>query len=488
MVNQTDPVTHWALMMLVCVLIGTCLLVAVAIFRRRQQIRYSGYLRSLESNYRPILATLLSGRYTAHGINTLRELPLADLELLFDPLFSAGGVGQKPVAVLQALCAELGLIRLWQHRLTTGEEPKTRRGSPRGTSLHPPASSLLHLLLRAKSIRNLGILRHQPSWPLLVRALDDPQSDIQSVALRSLATIRAPGSFPALVGRVHAVVLGKSASPSPRALKAALACFDLTCSAALLSSLRHPHRRIRILATDILRVMVCRDAALESDFLLRPEVCSPGIAEILLTNLCRDPSAEVRGRAAEIIAFLADPRATSVLYKLLFDPQWYVRLRAVRALANLRHSTPYLLLGIRDCLRDSHWRVREAAMQTLIALGRRGRQQLYEYFLTSQDQATREQIVEVIERSGLMASLVEGYGEGAGGVEALMVEQFASEAAPLGLSGVLRMSNPHVRQQFLERFLPVAHFKMQLQEETSLEASAGTGLQQVLEFPSVLAA
>lgn len=209
---------------------------------------------------------------------------------------------------------------------------------------------------------------------------------------------------------------------------------------------------------------------------------------MLLTNLCRDPSAEVRGRAAEIIAFLADPRATSVLYKLLFDPQWYVRLRAVRALANLRHSTPYLLLGIRDCLRDSHWRVREAAMQTLIALGRRGRQQLYEHFLTSQDQATREQIVEVIERSGLMASLVEGYGEGAGGVEALMVEQFASEAAPLGLSGVLRMSNPQVRQKFLERFLPVAHFKMQLQEETSLEASAGTGLQQVLEFPSVLAA
>jgi len=475
-------------MTLLWVLIGTCLLIAVAIFRRRQQIRYSRYVRSLESTYRPILATLLSGRHTPQGINALRELPLADLELLFDPLFSAGGIGQKHAPVLQALCTELGLLRLWQHRLIRDEEPPARRGSRHGMGLHPPASPLLRLLLRAKSIRNLGILRHQPSWPLLVRALDDPQSDIRSVALRSLATIRAPGSFRVLVGRLHAVVLGESASPSPRALKAALASFDLTCSAELLPSLRHAHRRIRIFATDILRVMVCRDAALDSDFLLGSEVCIPAIADTLLTTLCRDPSAEVRGRAAEVIAFLADRRATSVLYGLLFDPQWYVRLRAARALANPRHSSPYLLLGIRDCLRDPHWRVREAAMHTLISLGPRGRQQLYGHFLTSRDPATRKQTVEVLERSGLMASLVKDYGEGAGGVEALMVEQFASAAAPLGLSAILRMSNPQVRQKFLDRFLPVARFKMQLQEETPLEANAGMDVQQDLEFPTVLAA
>jgi HEAT repeat protein len=484
MVNHLDPVTRLALVTLVSVLIGTCLLIAVAIFRRRQQTRYLRYVRSLESNYRPILATMLSGRPAAQGIDALRRLPLADLELLFDPLFSVGGVGHKHVAVLQALCAELGLIRLWQSRLTAGEEPKARRGSAHGTALRHTAPSLP----RAKSIRNLGVLRHQPSWPLLFRHLDDPHADIQSVALRALATIGAPASFPALVGRLHAVVLGKFASPSPRALKTALASFDVTCSTALLSSLRDPHRRIRSLATNVLLVMVCREAALDPNFLLRPGICSPGIIEILLTNLWRDPSAEVRGRAAEVIAFLADPRATNVLHKLLFDPQWYVRLRAARALAGPRHSAPHLLLAIRDCLRDSHWRVREAAMQTLISLGRRGRQQLYEHFLVSRDQVTREQILEVIERSGLMASLVQEYGEGASGVEALIVEHFAGEPAPLGLFEVLRVSSPRVRQKFLERFLPVAHFKMQLQKETALEPGVGMDLQQDLEFPSVLVA
>jgi HEAT repeat protein len=484
MVNQTDPITHLALVTITCVLIGTFLLVAVAIFRRRQQTRYLRYIRSLESNYRPILATLLCGRPTAQGIEALRRLPPADLELLLDPLFSVGGIAHRHVAILQGLCGELGLIQLWQLRLAAGDEPKTRRGSPPGTATHLPASSLL----RAKSIRNLGVLRHQPSWPLLFRYLDDPHPDIQAVALRALANVGAAESFPALAARLNAAVLGKSASPSPRTLRAALASFDLACSTALMSSLRHPHRRVRSLATSVLLVMVRREAARDPYFLLRPEVCSPGIAEILLTNLWRDPSSEVRGRAAEVIAFLADPRATSVLHKLLFDPQWYVRLRALRALARPHHSAPHLLLGIRDSLRDPHWRVREAAMQTLISLGRRARRHLYEHFLISQDQVTREQIVEMIERSGLMATLVKEYGEGAGGVEALIVEQFATEAAPFGLSEVLRVSDPQVRQKFLERFQPVAHFRMQLQKETPVEPGVRMDLQQDLEFPAILAA
>jgi len=44
--------------------------------------------------------------------------------------------------------------------------------------------------------------------------------------------------------------------------------------------------------------------------------------------------------------------------------------------------------------------------------GAPGRQELYEDFLRSADQSNREQIVEAMERSGLMASLVASYGEG----------------------------------------------------------------------------
>jgi hypothetical protein len=486
MVHLTDSGTQWALALLLCVLMGTCLLILVAMFRRWQHIRYMHYRHTLHSKYRSILAEVLSGTASAHGTQILRELPLPALELLFDPLFSRRRVPEGHLAPLQALCAELGLIELWQQRLAKGEGMGTRPGSPPGASIRLPQLPG-RLLLRAKGIRNLGILRHKPSWPLLVRSLDDPHPDIQSVALRALAAIHAPESFPGVLGRLHAVVLEGCASPSLQALQAALVCFDLTCSAALLPSLRHPHRQIRLIATNILRVMAGRNAFRERDLLLGPEVISGEITELLVTDLCRDTSAEVRGHAAEVIAFLAHPHATTVLYERLIDPQWPVRLRTVRALARSHHSTDLLLLGIRDCLRDSHGNVREAAIQTLISLGGRGRQQLFEHFLTSSDPLTRQQIVEAVERTGLLASLVEDYGKGTGGLEALMVEQLASEAAPLGLSGVLRMLNLPARHRFQERFLPYAYLKMQLQEETPSEGSSETDQQQILDFPPVLA-
>ena len=79
--------------------------------------------------------------------------------------------------------------------------------------------------------------------------------------LRSLAALGAPESFPVLRERLHAVAQGKSPSPPLQALQAAMASFDLTCAPALLPSLRHPDRQIRLCATEILRTMVRREAA-----------------------------------------------------------------------------------------------------------------------------------------------------------------------------------------------------------------------------------
>ena len=348
----------------------------------------------------------------------------------------------------------------------------------------PRPRRCMRYLLRAKSIRNLGTLRHRPSWPLLVNALDDRHPDIQLVALRSLAAMGAPESFPVLRERLHAVAQGKSSSPPLRRLQAAMVSFDLTCLPALLPSLRHADRHIRLRATEILRTMVCREAARQPRLALTQELLTPPMVELLLSGLAVDTSAETRARAAEVIVFLDDPRATPVLRNLLLDPQWFVRLRTVQALAHLRQAAAPLHLDIRECLRDPHWRVREAAIQTLISLGQEGKHQLYEHFLTSTDRTTREQIVEVIERTGLMSALVEEYSAGTNGVDALMVEQLASDAAPLGLSGVLRTLNPEIRQKFLDRFLPHAEAKMRFQEETQPEVESATDLQQTPRVPA----
>ncbi|HMD84017.1 MAG TPA: HEAT repeat domain-containing protein [Terriglobia bacterium] len=486
MVDITNPVMQWAFAILVSVLMGTCLLVAVAFYRRWQQIRYVRYVHTLQREYRPVIAKVLSGARNPSGIAALREMSLAELELLLDPLFSKRKLPERCQVFFHALCAELGLIELWQSRLANGHSAAPK-SSGNGTPEDFPHHAKMRYPLRATSIRNLGTLRHRPSWPLLVDALDDRHPDIQTVALRSLAAIGAPESFPVLRERLHAVAQGKSLSPPLRVLQAAMVSFGLDCLPALLPSLRHLDRQVRLHATEILRTMVCREAARQPNPTLAPQLLTPQMVELVLTGLSVDRSAEIRACAAEVIVFLADARATSVLRDLLCDHQWFVRLRTVQALTHFRQAAAPLYL-IRECLSDPHWGVREAAIQTLIGLGQAGKHELCGHFLTSPDRATRAQIVEIIERTGLMSALVEAYSAGTRGVEALMVEQLASEAAPLGLSGILRTLNPEIYQRFLDRFLPNVQARMRFLEETQPEVESVTSLQQALEFPPHLAA
>ena len=155
------------------------------------------------------------------------------------------------------------------------------------------------------------------------------------MALRSLAALGAPESFPVLRERLHAVVEGECQSPPLQGLQAAMVSFDLSCVPALLPSLHHPDRQIRLHGAEILQTMVCREAVRQPDFTLTREVAHTAMVELLLTELAVDRSAEIRARAAEVIVFLADARATPALHNLLLDHQWFVRLRTVRALAQL---------------------------------------------------------------------------------------------------------------------------------------------------------
>ena len=481
MVNIPDPLTQWAFLILISVVMGTLLLIAVAFIRRWQQVRYSRYVHTLQRNYRPILAKVLAGEHPPAGIAELRELSLADLELLLDPVFGKRKLRKWQLVFLMALCAESGLIALWQRRSANGHReafPPSGDGAPEGFS-DPPA---MRYLLRAKSIRNLGKLRHRASWPILVDAVDDRHRDIQLLALRSLAAMGAPESFPVLRERLHAAVQGKSSSLPLQGLRAAMVSFDLSRAPALLPSLRHPDHQIRLHAIEILRAMVCREAASQPHFTLTQNLLTPPLVELLLTLLAADISAEIRARAGEVIVFLADARAKSVLHNLLLDGQWVVRQSTAHALAQSPRTAASLHLEIRECLRDPHWRVRETAIQTLIALGRGGKRQVYEHFLTSRDDATCKQIVEVIERTGLMSALVEQYGAGTKGVEALMVEHLASQSAPRGLSGILGSLHPESRKKFLKRFLPFAEAKMRFLKATQAEGEGPIQLQQALEF------
>ena len=150
MVIIADPVTQWAFIILVSVVMGTFLLIAVAFMRRWQQIRYSRYVHTLRREYRPLMAKLLSGQHNASGVEALRNLASADLELLFDPLFSTRKLSERQLVFLQTMCAELGLTALWQSRLTNGHaggSQSSGQGAPERFSDRTAMRYLTHSLL-----------------------------------------------------------------------------------------------------------------------------------------------------------------------------------------------------------------------------------------------------------------------------------------------------------------------------------------------------
>jgi HEAT repeat protein len=451
MARGMEPLTAMAFAILVLVLVGTGLLIVATVVRRQQQEKYFEGLGHLRRRYEPVLRGLLTSECDPEGLAALRALPQQDLEILLDQFLSQAKLSPAQADVLRQLCAELGLLEIWQRHLQGQVEAVSLRDAlsrPEGL-LH--ISHRLRFLLRGRGARNLGALRDRASWPLLVQALDDPHPDVQAVALRSLAAIQEPQSFPALVERLHVAVLGHSSLISPRAFETALASFPLSQALGLLPSLRHPHARIRFLATDVVREMVKRQAASNGEFVLDPALFPQELTELSLTELACDPNPEVRGRAVAVIAHLDPARSTPVLRELLDDPEWFVRLRTLRAIAERRR--PMELAEITRRLTDQHWAVREAAAQALLAFGPEGVDKLLEHFLNSTDSLGQEQVVEEMQRAGLIPLLLERCGNSVYGREARVIEKLLRLGFTSCLLGVLKSSpNAHLRKKFLEEF------------------------------------
>jgi hypothetical protein len=242
-----------------------------------------------------------------------------------------------------------------------------------------------------------------------------------------------------------------------RSVKAALVSFPLGQSIDLLPSLKHSDPRIRLVAADVIREMVDREVAAGSDAVLNSDAFGPELVEVYLTRLCSDENPEVRARAAPVIACLPGgacskgPESTTVLVRLLGDPQWFVRLHAVRALARPRYAG--LAAAIVERLTDANWRVREAAARALLKLGPPGVDKLLDHLVSTQDRYSREQIIEEIERAGLLATLLAHYAEKAGGRERQAIEQFVNAGKTSGLLALLENgAAPEARARFMKDF------------------------------------
>lgn len=445
-----EHVTEVVFAIVVLVLLGTGALVALAIARRQRRERYFQRLDDLRQQYSPVIAAVLAQKLDyQRGLAALKNISGLDRTYILEQLCLQKAPTPHQVPILRQLCEDLGLVKVWQSHLTGQFDVASLRDA-----LARPEGVLqrikwLNFLIRAKSAENLGVIRHQASWPLLVKALDDPHPDVQAVAARSLAAIGEPQSFAPLVERLHTVILKSSTHLSLRSVKSALVSFPLPQATGLLASLRHPHGRIRFFATDIIREIVERQAATDEDFVLEPKLFALELSELFLTQLCFDENPDVRARAASVISYLPDPRSAPVLLTLLDDAQWFVRLHAARALAK-RKFLPQAE-RIARLLTDPHWMVREATARTLLVFGRVGIDQLSDHFLETSDRYSCEQIADEMQRAGLIPTLLTQYGQQTDGREARVIEHLAKMGkTSYLLAVVVNSTDRELRKKFLE--------------------------------------
>ena len=439
-------------MLIVTVLVATGLLILLAVGRRWRRNKHLRRLDRLQETYGPVIAHLVGGELgyeQAFSILNAISTPdrLAVLELLC--------LEKKPSAaalpLIRELCEDLGMVGIWQQRLSQGTETVPWRALR--ARLQSLVLRLTHLrfLVRASSAENLRAIHHQPSWPLLAEALHDPQVDVQEVAERALAEIAEPQSFLPLVERLHVAVLDPAAGICPRSVKAALSSFSLEQAQQLIPSLRHRNPEIRSLATDIIRHMVRLRSQNAPGLMLAPGDLGMELSEIFLTTLRRDENPNVRAHAAFVIALLQDSRAPGALLTLIQDPQWLVRLHAVRALAH--RPCPFQLTEIARCLVDPQWTVRQTAAKTLCGFGATGLSVVIEHSLGTKDMYSREQIADELQRAGLIPVILERYERGADGQEARLLEQFVQMGKTSYLMEVLSNGcSERLRQKFVQDF------------------------------------
>lgn len=437
----------------VIILLGNFVIIGLAITRRQRREKYFQRIDTLRAEFRPVVARLVAGRMDyQEGLNRLKGISGPDRFYLWEQLLLEKRPSSVEEPILRQLCEDLGLVRTWQNRLSGRvDRPSVREALARPEGVIERVGRL-RFLIRAKSAENLGIIRHRASWPLLVKALNDPYPDLQSVASRAIAAIREPESFLALVAQLHKVVLDASSTAlSLRSVKSALVSFPLENASGLLASLRHPNRRIRFLATDIIREMVSREAEGDENYELDRKILGTELVETCLEQLPFDENPDVRARSTGVICFLSDPRSAPVLLTLLRDSAWFVRLHAVRALARRKFLPQAVQIG--PALSDPNWRVREAAVTALRIFGSAGLAQLTDHFVNTEDVYSQEQVADVFQRAGLIPELLRRYAA----ADDSQAPQVLAQLARLGktsymLSVLTNNAEPDLRKKFLLGF------------------------------------
>jgi HEAT repeats len=234
---------------------------------------------------------------------------------------------------------------------------------------------------RRDALVALGRTRSPQAIPALAEALDDHSAQTCIAAVRGLGRV---GIGDAAVPLLERLMAGQLQVPE-HTLKNALTNCCRESPRVLMNYLYH--------ASGSRRELLARVLA---------EVANSDLGEELLT-LATDPLPEVRASAARALGRVGEPLALWALAKLIDDPEWFVRLRAVVALASLKESGRTRLLLRALC--DANRNVRQRAAWALARI-EPNLESILEQVVATHDSYALQAFISELERSGAMQDVI----------------------------------------------------------------------------------
>lgn len=334
----------------------------------------------------------------------------------------------------------LGLVEQWARTAFGKKTAKVLVGTflgktvaaqatPRPRALNPIYRTRAATVPRALAVNYLGRLSPTYAKPFLVAALHDPSAQVRRVAVEALGRGHDPEVAPLLIGELRKAI-EEGSDLSLRTVKTALLCYRLEELDLFLPSLTHKNRRVRFFVTDTMR-QICERAAVKSR--LTKNDFSPALYHAVLEKCQFDEFEDVRARSCYIARYFRDQNAIAMLRRLMQDPNEYVRLHSVRAAADSFYAD--LIPDVVARLTDERWLVREAAVQTLRAIGPKGREGLFQFFIDTSDQFAMEQTCDEFQRRGVITELAAAMA--GGGDQGLMAENVARKMASMGKTSLM---------------------------------------------------
>lgn len=398
------PVVKWAL----ATTAALNLLIGVFLFSRRlKRWRFFQIKESLAEAHLPLLCAVAEGRVPqAEALAVWSRLNSKDqVKALEELLLKAARHGCQDAS---ELLFALGFVESWA-RVAFGRRRarqivaacREQADLPAGDSAYRKSfwRARIFSVPRAVAVANLGML--QPEWALVFAkaALEDPAPDVRIAALDALGRSRHPKALPILL---EAAANGRAAKHDLPllAVKAALQRFRLEDLSHFLPHLKDSDRRLQVAALEAVAA-ICRQAGPEA-IALRTDLGE--LCDLVIERFAFDSSPELRGLAASVVGQFCSHPVDAVLAARLHDPNAAVRLEAVRACCSPHRARQIPDLAQR--LSDSSWEVREAAAQSLLAIGEEGKRQMYEQFVASGDPYGCDEVAEQIQRHGLTEELM----------------------------------------------------------------------------------